>query len=87
MLPLKYVRDAKDDYTGDYIKEIAGGKDTHQVVEIVPLGSEPDDEVDVANNTKNTKHDLVDGGLVQEVLTIIFRAGICIYLEDLDNVI
>ena len=60
MLPLKYVRDAKDDHTGDYIKEIAGGKDTHQVVEIVPLGSEPDDEAGVSKYTQNTKQDLGD---------------------------
>ena len=58
MLPLKYVRDAKDDHTGDYIKEIAGGKDTHQVVEIVPLGSEPEDEADVAHYAQDTKQDL-----------------------------
>ena len=58
---MKYVWDAKDDNTGDDIKKITKCKGTHQVVEIVPLGSEPDDEVDVSKNTKNTKHSLLDG--------------------------
>ena len=57
-LPLKYVWDAKDDNTWDDVEEIKEGKDPHQVVEIVPLGSEPDDETGVANNTQNTKQDL-----------------------------
>ena len=48
-LPLKYVWYAKDDNTWDDVEEIKEGKDPHQVVEIVPLSSEPDDETGVAN--------------------------------------
>jgi hypothetical protein len=57
-LPLKYVWNAKDDNTGDDVEKITEGKDSHQVVEIVPLCSEPDDQTGVANKPQNTNQDL-----------------------------
>ena len=53
-LPCEYVRNTKDDHTGDDVQEITEGKDSHQVAEIVPLGSEPDYEAYVANYAQNT---------------------------------
>ena len=54
------VRDAKDDNTGDDVEKITEGEDSHQLMEVVPLCSEPDDEAGVANYTQNTKQDLGD---------------------------
>ena len=53
------VRDAKDDNTGDDVEEVKDGEDSHQLMEVVPLCSEPDDEAGVANHTQNTKQGLV----------------------------
>ena len=52
---MKYIWDAN---AGDDVEEITECKDSHQVVEIVPLGSEPEDEAGVSNYAQNTKQDL-----------------------------
>jgi hypothetical protein len=48
---LKNVRDANDEDTGDYVDAITEGKDTHQLVEIVPLVSEPENDEDITNDS------------------------------------
>ena len=57
-LPCEYVRDAKDDHTGDDVEEITESKDTHQLVEIVLLVDKPDDQTYVSSNTKYSNNDL-----------------------------
>ena len=54
-LPLENVGNAEDDNTGDDIEEITEGKDTHELVEVVPLAAEPEDEANIANNTENAR--------------------------------
>ena len=48
------IRDAKDDNTGDDVEEVTEGEDSHQLMEVVPLCSEPDDEADVTYYAQNT---------------------------------
>ena len=52
------VRNAKDDNTGDDVEKITEGEDSHQLMEVVPLSSEPDYEAGVAYYTQNTKQGL-----------------------------
>ena len=57
-LPLENIWHAKDDNTGDDVEEITKGQDTHKLMESILLAAEPEDEADIANNTKNTNCDL-----------------------------
>ena len=57
-LPCEYVRNTKDDHTGDDVEEITEGQDTHQLVEIVLLFNEPYDQTKVANNARDSNKDL-----------------------------
>ena len=58
VLPCEYVRDTKDDHTGDDVEEITEGQGTHQLVEIVFLFLEPDDQTKVADNAQDSNKDL-----------------------------
>ena len=53
-LPLKHVRDAKDDNTSNDVEEITKGQDTHKLVEIVFLVDEPKDQTDISYNSKQS---------------------------------
>ena len=57
-LPCEYVRDAKDDHTGDDVEEITESKDTYQLLEIVCFFNEPDDQTKVANNAQDSNKNL-----------------------------
>ena len=56
--PCEYVRDAKDDHTGDDVEEITESEDTHQLVEMILLSNEPDYQTNVANNAQDSNKDL-----------------------------
>ena len=48
---MKNVRDPKDEDTWDDVDDITEGKDTHQLVKIVPLVPEPEYDEDVPNGS------------------------------------
>ena len=67
-LPFKNTRNAKHEDTGDDVDDITEGKDTHQLVEIVLLVSEPEDDEDVANDSYHTNADLNMLDIVKDIL-------------------
>ena len=57
-IPFENVWDAKQDDTGEDVEEVSDCQNTHQLVEVVPLGAEPGDQADVANYTNQANKDL-----------------------------
>ena len=57
-IPWKHVGDPKDDTTRDDVEEITKGQDTHELVEIVSLPTEPNNHTKVANNSKKPNQNL-----------------------------
>ena len=55
---MENIGNAKDYNTGDDVEEITEGQNTHELVEIAPLGKEPEDKAEVASNAKNTNKNL-----------------------------
>ena len=56
--PCKDVWNTKDKAGVDDVEEITEGKDSHELVEVVPLIAEPDDEQDITNQATQTNQNL-----------------------------
>ena len=78
---LKNARDVKDEDTGDDVTE---GKDTHQLVEIVPLVPEPEYDEDVPNGSQNTNADLNMIDIVKDLQQYILSGLELTQLSRLD---
>ena len=68
---MENVGEAKDDNTAYDIEEITKGQDRHQLVEITPLGEEPEDKTEVTSYSKTTNDDL----MIKRMLSFRFKSN------------